>query len=206
MKNDNEKLIKLAGLISEKIGQESHPIGKVWDLKLSEIQKIIPMFFEEADNLLLVLKERGILNKLDNRYDKLEELSPDLLTPTKDADIIFSFEVNIPKLNKYIENPYTEFDEKLGNIIFGDNECPLQMHGQMFDFCRAMFKHKIGEWVSWDEIFELINKPVSKRDIANEKATKKIYDLMNLINQKVGECFKNGDLFEQEKNMFKRLF
>lgn len=208
MKNDNEKLIKLAGLILEKIGKESHPIAKVWDLKLSEVQKIMPMFFKEADNLLSVLKERGILNNIDNRYDKLEELSPDLLTPTKDADIVFSFEVNIQKLNNFINQPYTDFDINKKSIIYGEKECFIPPGSLEEEMCRFIFDYPVGKYVEWQDIAEKIeSEPLPKRregETMWPKDKEQYYQAIKRINKKVKKDLGIVELFQYKNDTFVR--
>lgn len=89
------------------------------------------------------------------------------------------------------------FDEVNGIIKIGNINCKIPTGTNKFYFCKAIFKHALGEFVEEDEILGLMDK---SRASFSPRA---VYDAMGGVNRLVREQAKIPRLFQGRQNRFR---
>lgn len=88
-----------------------------------------------------------------------------------------------------------EFDDKKSIIKIDNKECPITPHTRKHMVCRVMFRHKIGEPVSWDKIYyEMMGEQ------ADKQMMRIVQDAMYGVNNDIKKCANTEDNLFNWKN------
>lgn len=87
-----------------------------------------------------------------------------------------------------------EFNDEKSTIKVDNKECPITPHTRKHMVCRVMFKHGVGEPVSWDEVYD---------EMMGEQAGKSeriVQDAMYGVNNDLKRCVNTDDDLFSWKN------
>lgn len=95
------------------------------------------------------------------------------------------------------------FDDKHSRIVIGTQKIDLPPYKQEYLFCLEAYKKEVGEPISWDMIFNSMDKineiELEELKIDFKKAKRKIFDIIVRINKRINEKRKNKiTLFEMK--------
>lgn len=105
------------------------------------------------------------------------------------------------KLN--INEVSLDFNKNKSIIIFNNQKIRIPTNSKENEFCKNLFKMKIGDYVSWDLFYNTMDE---EKDMPDKKDKKALRDTINRVNEKLKEHFKdNPKLAKFERKNIIRL-
>lgn len=167
--------------------------------------------FDEIDFAFAFLRKWGICQVVD--HEPVYELDFDGTYDIDLEDRGYRFSVDRDRLHALITEAVSDtgecisiFDEKTSKITIGRYTIELPPSKNEYQFCRAMFKRTVREFVDWSTIYEEID---GEFDVADkQKAKKKIRDTMRALRQRIDKATtgKVSPLFDWKIKSIRRNY